>query len=62
LCGFVRGLEIGASAIGRTSTVCDAVESLRERALQLSEFHDDFNLGVSLGIPLAMMIASEMLG
>lgn len=62
LCGFVRGLEIGASAVARTPTDCDAMESLRERMFRLSEYDDDYNLGVSLGIHLAIRVASKMLG
>lgn len=61
LCGFVRGLEIGASTIGRTPTACDPMESLRERSLRLSESDDDYLLGVCLGIDLATNVASALI-
>lgn len=62
LCGLVRGLEVGLSTMGGPLTARDPMDSLRERLLRLSESDDDYSLGVSLGIELAMRITSKMLG
>ena len=65
LCGLARGLEIGISTLQASqSTASDSMDRLRERSLRLSEFRDDYRLGVALGIDLAtdvsLAIESQM--
>lgn len=61
LYGFVRGIEIGASTMGNTPTDCDPTDSLQERSFRLSKSSDDYKLGISLGIKLAVDVASALL-
>jgi hypothetical protein len=61
LCGFARGLEIGISTLrGTRSTAWDSMDQLRQRSLRLSESRDDYSLGVTLGINLAIKVAWAM--
>ncbi len=61
LCGFARGLEIGISTLqGSESNAVDSINRLRERSLRLSVSRDDYTLGVSLGLNLAINVASAM--
>lgn len=58
LCGFARGLEIGISALQR-STAYDSIERLKERSLRLSACRDDYHRGVAMGINLSTDVVSN---
>jgi hypothetical protein len=59
LLGFVRGIEIGISELqGTRATGCDALAPLRKRWFRLSQSRNTYQLGVALGIDVAIDIAS----